>query len=104
MWRPAVRFIRVTARVAGSFSALEFFDLFDFGRKHVKLCKGILDGAVRVFGDETIAIFGYDAGWEMDTLRGGGWMRLTGDGLIEGEFVGEGDLGSFTAKRLADTK
>ena len=68
------------------------------------LCQGVLDGAVRVFGDETIAIFGYDAGWEMDALRGGGWMRLTGDGLIEGEFIGEGDLGLFTAKRIASTK
>lgn len=60
------------------------------------LSSGMINGAVRDFGDEPLVIFGFEAMDEMDSVKGGGWMRLRDDGWLEGEFVN--NLGQFVAK------
>ena len=69
------------------------------GEYAIGLSTGSLDGALRMFGDETIFIFGYAGMDEMDPVDGAGWIRQTGPDALEGEFLGV--LGRFGAQRKA---
>jgi hypothetical protein len=72
------------------------------GEYECGLSNGMIDGAVRSFGGEHIVVFGFEGADEMDPVSGGGWMRLRGDGLLEGEFVN--NLGRFVAKKAMSKK
>src|SRR5574337_569723 len=76
-------FIRLTARYEDTVG----------GEYEIGLSSGMIDGAVRSFGGESIVVFGFDGSDEMDPESGGGWMRLRQDGKLEGEFVN--GLGPF---------
>ncbi len=68
-----------------------------YGRYHLGLSDGNLEGQVREFGGESVLLWSYEGTDEMDPAQGAGWFQLKDREHLIGEFLSV--YGRFMAER-----